>query len=68
MRTNLSGYSKIFTLNLAAIYQVKNLYNAAANKFRLELTGGGEVVGFSFDEGQAQSLTYRKQTFVRVGS
>lgn len=55
-------------VSMGLLWSPAEVYNAEANKFRLELTGGGEVVGFSLNAGQAQSLTYRKQTFVRVGS
>ena len=55
-------------VSMGLLWSSVEVYNSEENKFRLELTGRGEVVGFSFSSGQAQSLTYRKQTFVRVGS
>ena len=55
-------------VSMGLLWSPAEVYNAEKNKFRLELTGRGEVVGFSIHAGQAESLTYRKQTFVRVDS
>ena len=55
-------------VTMGLLWSPAEVYNAEGNKFRVELTGGGEVIGFSFHAGQAASLTYRKQKFARVGS
>jgi len=55
-------------VSMGLLWSPAEVFNSEENKLRVELTGRGEVVGFSFHAGQADSLTYRKQTFVRVGS
>ena len=55
-------------VSMGLLWSPVEVYSAEKNKFRVELTGGGEVIGFSFIAGQAESLTYRKLTFARVGS
>jgi len=44
------------------------VYDAEANQLRVELTGGGSVVGFTFEGERATSLVFAGQTFKRVGS
>ena len=42
------------------------VYNAEKNQLRVELTGGGEVISFSFTGGQPESLTYAGREFKKV--
>ncbi|MCH8020104.1 serine hydrolase [candidate division KSB1 bacterium] len=55
-------------VSMGLLWSPAEVYSAENNKFRVELTGGGEVIGFSFIAGHVESLTYRKQRFNRVGS
>jgi len=55
-------------VTMGLLWSPAEVFNSEENKFRLELTGRGEVVGFSLNAGQVESLTYRKQVFNRVGS
>ena len=47
---------------------VVEVYDAEANQLRVELTGGGSVVGFTFEGQRATSVIFSGQTFSRVGS
>ncbi len=42
------------------------VFNGEQNQLRVELTGRGAVVGFSFDGDEARSLRYSGQNFRRV--
>jgi len=42
------------------------IYDAATERFRVELTGGGEVVQFELEGERAARLTYAGRTFERV--
>jgi hypothetical protein len=46
------------------------IFDAAEDKLRIEITGGGEVVDFEFtaEADAASSLEYHGERFVRVGS
>ena len=41
------------------------VYNGQENKFRVELTGGGEIVAFMIQEGKVSGLTYSGREFTR---
>jgi len=55
-------------VTMGLLWSPVEVFNSEENKLRVELTGRGEVVGFSFIAGHVESLTYRKQRFNRVGS
>ena len=43
------------------------VYNGEENQFRVQLMGGGQVVGFMFDgEGPATAMRYSSRVFNRV--
>jgi hypothetical protein len=44
------------------------VFNGEQNQLRVELTGSGQVVGFSFDGDRARSLRYSGLDFPRVGT
>ncbi len=42
------------------------IYDAEVDQLRVELTGGGQVVRFTFTDGRATSLTYGDRVFTRT--
>ncbi|MGH7556392.1 MAG: serine hydrolase [Gemmatimonadota bacterium] len=55
-------------VSMGVARSVAEVYAAAKNELRVELTGGGEVIGFTFPDGggPAESLEYNGFTMVRV--
>jgi hypothetical protein len=43
------------------------VYNGEENQLRVELVGGGQVIGFSISGERADSLNYLGRVFVRSG-
>ncbi|MGH7570672.1 MAG: serine hydrolase [Gemmatimonadota bacterium] len=55
-------------VSMGVARSVAEVYAAAEDQLRVELTGGGEVIGFTFPDGggPAESLEYNRFTMVRV--
>lgn len=65
MRWTLDGDALQVAIGLAE--STAEVYDAAANQLRVELTGGGEVVTFAFADGRAVSVSYAGREFERTG-
>ena len=52
---------------IGLVHSEAELYDPAADELRVELTGRGEVIAFTFEEGRAISLLYDGRVFNRAG-
>lgn len=51
--------------SLGALESDAEVFDGAKDQFRVELTGGGEVISFEFDGGRAKALLYDEARFER---
>lgn len=55
-------------VSMGLLESAVEVFNGAENQLRVELLGGGQVVGFAFQGDEARSLRYMGRAFARVGA